>query len=277
MDLSQYLTVSVSWWEIVLAVIAVIVGWIVSRFAKRGTIAVLAHIPNVTPALTLVASRIVQYGILLLGFGIALALLGANIQPLLAMTLVVVLVAGLVLRGVADNFAAGVLIQTRQTVLVGEDIMVEGPDGEPIIGTVTELNSRAVIMRTLDGRTVHAPNAKLMTETLVNYSRHGERRSEVQVRIERGSTPVEEVLKTVTDAASAAEGVLESTPARAVVGTVSPERIAARVQFWHEPPASVATSAAVVGAISAAIAAAGWRGTVTSDVMAPPLISPDRV
>ncbi|WP_404429805.1 mechanosensitive ion channel family protein [Microbacterium lacus] len=277
MDFSQLLTVSISWWDVVFALIAVIAGWILSRFAKRGTLAVLAHVPNVTPALALFGARVAQYSVLLLGFGIALALLGANIQPLLAMSLIVIAVAALVMRGVADNFAAGVLIQTRKSVLVGEDLMVEGPDGEPIIGTVTELNSRAVIMQTLDGRTVHTPNSKLMTETLVNFSRHGERRSEVQVRIERGATPVEEVLKAVTDAAAHAEGVLQSTPARSLVSTVSPERIAARVQFWHAPAAAVATSAAVVAAISGAITAAGWKGTVTSDVMAPPLISPDRV
>ncbi len=277
MDFSQFFAADLSWWEVTFALISIIVGWILSRFAKRGTLAVLAHVPNVTPTLALVGSRLAQYSVLLLGFGIALAILGANVQPLLAMTLVVVVVAVLVLRGVADNFAAGVLIQSRHTVVVGDDLMVEGPDGEPIIGTVTELNSRAVIMTTIDGRTVHTPNAKLMTDTLVNLSRHGERRSEVQVRIERGPTPVEDVLQAVTDAAAHAEGVLESTPARALVSTVSPERIAARVQFWHAPSAAITTSAAVVAAISAAITNAGWRGTVTSDATAPPLIAPDRV
>ena len=277
MDFSQFFAADLSWWEVVFALLSIIVGWILSRFAKKAALAILPHVPNVTPTLALVGARIAQYSVLLLGFGIALAILGANVQPLLAMTLVVVVVGVLVLRGVADNFAAGVLIQSRHTVVVGDDLMVEGPDGEPIIGTVTELNSRAVIMTTFDGRTVHTPNAKLMTDTLVNFSRHGERRSEVQVRIERGATPVEDVLQAVTDAAARAEGVLESTPARALVSTVSPERIAARVQFWHAPSAAVTTPAAVVAAISAAITNAGWRGTVTSDATAPPLIAPDRV
>ena len=85
--------------------------------------------PNVSPSVVRAAGRFTQYTLLLLGIGIGLAFLGANVQPLLAVVIVVLVVVVLVLRGVADNFAASVIIQSRKQVVVGEEITVEGPDG----------------------------------------------------------------------------------------------------------------------------------------------------
>ena len=82
---------------------------------------------------------------------------------LLAMTAVAVVVLILVLRGVADNFAAGVLIQSRQSVKIGEEIVVEGPDGT-LRGVVQELNGRAVLLTTVDGRTVQVGGPYLLKQ-----------------------------------------------------------------------------------------------------------------
>ena len=130
MDFSQFSTGTITWWDAALALIALIAGWIGSRIAKRTALRLMRRVPGTTPAAAQVVARAAQYTLLLLGFGIALAFLGANVQPLLAIFLVVGVVAVLVLRGVADNFAAGVLIQTRKPVEVGEEVMVEGIDGE---------------------------------------------------------------------------------------------------------------------------------------------------
>lgn len=277
-DFSQFLTTPVTWWEVLLAVIAVLAGWIASRFAKKGVVALMGRVPNASPALVTFAARFTQYTLLLLGLGVALALLGANLQPLLAIVIIVGLVVVLVLRGVADNFAAGVLIQTRRSATVGDELMVEGPDGEPIVGTVSELNSRSVILTTVDGRTVHVPNAQLLANALVNHSRHGARRSEVQVRVERtADTSVDDVLTRVTDAAASVDGVLSSAPARALAVSVSSDRVVARVQYWHHPLRGVPITSDVVRAVAETLGDAGWKGTVTSTPGPPPLVPSDTV
>ena len=278
MDFSEFLsTSSITWWELLLALVAVVAGWIASRFAKKGVTALMARVPNATPAMTRFAARFVQYTLLLLGIGVGLAFLGANIQPLLAVVIAAAIVAVLVLRGVADNFAASVLIATRRPIVPGEQITVEGPDGELLSGVISELNSRSVVLLTADGRTVHVPNAKLLGDTLVNDSRNGALRGQVQVRVERAGAGVDDVTQTLVDAATAVDGVLEVPVVGVVVSSVSPERIAASVQFWHHPADGVTVTSAVVHALADALAARHGASVVSSDRAMPPLTPADPV
>ena len=80
----------------------------------------------------------------------------------------------LALRGIADNFAASVVLQARHPIALGDEI-----ESGDFVGVVTELNGRSVVIRTVDGRTVHVPNGEILQERLVNNSTHGARRSEI--------------------------------------------------------------------------------------------------
>ena len=204
-------------------------------------------------------------------------MLGANVQPLLAIVVILGIVAILVLRGVADNFAAGVLLQARQTVRIGDEIVVEALDSV-IAGTVTELNARAVILHTVDGRTLHIPNARLLSDPVVNDSTHGARRSEVEVRVRRdGTTGIDDLLAPLVDAARTAEGVHRHEGVRALVVSVSADRLTARLQFWHHPLHGAVVSAAVVIAVFDALGNLGTTGTVPSVPAPPPLVPSDPV
>lgn len=277
MDLQDLLPTDIDWWQLLLALLVAIATWILSRFARRGTTALLRRAPGISAAVGTAIAQFVGYAILLLGFGIALAMLGANVQPLLAIVVILGVVSILVLRGVADNFAAGVLLQARQTVRIGDEIVVEALDSV-IAGTVTELNARAVILHTVDGRTLHIPNARLLADPVVNDSTHGARRSDVEVRVRRnGSTRIDDLLGPLVAAAATAEGVHRGEAVRALVLSVSDGRLIARLQFWHHPLHGAAVSAAVVVAVFDALEALGATGTVTSVPAPPPLVPSDPV
>lgn len=277
MDLQDLLPTDIDWWQLLLALLVALATWIISRFARRGTTALLRRAPGISAAVGTAIAQFVGYAILLLGFGIALAMLGANVQPLLAIVVILGVVAILVLRGVADNFAAGVLLQARQTVRIGDEIVVEALDSV-IAGTVTELNARAVILHTVDGRTLHIPNARLLSDPVVNDSTRGARRSEVEVRVRRdGTTGIDGVLAPLVDAARTAEGVHRHEGVRALVVGVSGDRLIARLQFWHHPLHGALVSTAVVVAVFDALGALGTTGTVTSVPAPPPLVPSDAV
>ena len=277
MDLSGFLqTESIEWWNVLLALIAVLAGWLAARFARKGVLAVLHRVKGVSESLALITSRIVGYAVLLLGVGVGLAMLGANVQPLLAMVIIVAIVLALVLRGVADNFAAGVLIQTRRPIEVGDEVVVEGLDGT-LEGTVRELNSRSVVVATHDGRTVHVPNLRVMQSPIINASAHGAVRSEVQVRLERAGRAVDELTRLLVDAAHGVDGVHTRESARVLVTALSEQRMTARLQFWHGPRAAPAITSEVVRAVSAVLEGAGLAGTVTSESPDAPLTPPDPV
>ncbi|KHK97223.1 hypothetical protein LK09_13335 [Microbacterium mangrovi] len=264
MDLSKILPQGTSWLQLLAAVIAIVVAWVISHYARRGVLALAARTPGISKTLGDTAARVTGLTILLLGIGVALAVMGANVQPLLAFVVVVGVVVVLVLRGVADNFAAGVIIQSRHPVSLGDEVQIEGVDGKVLVGTVLETESRAVIIRTYDGLTVHVPNSKFLSDVIVNDTTFGARRSAVRVGIERGDAPVATLLALARDAAASAPGVHGDPAVATVLEAVSPERVTTVVQFWHAPSAGVATTAAVIGAVAASLEDAGHPASIAS-------------
>ncbi|MFF2388457.1 mechanosensitive ion channel family protein [Agromyces sp. NPDC058104] len=265
-------------WSIAGIVATLLATWLLASLARRGVRAALARVPNLTVGVQRLAERIVVYGIWLIGIGIALSFLGASMQPVLAIALVVGVVLVLVLRGIADNFAASVVLQTRHPVAVGEEIESGG-----FVGTVTELNGRSVVIRTVDGRTVHVPNSELLGERFVNNSAHGARRSEIEVRVEHPWDPgtgaedvsaPDPVRALVVEAVEGAKGVHrhESVQLRPI--TLGAGRAVYRVRYWHHPLHGVAVTDAVVDSVASALAARGVRAVVTSDLPPAPLTPP---
>lgn len=259
-DLSALGGSDISGWGLLWAVLASLAGWIASIFVFRGLRTLMRKTPNVTESMALLVARIGRYLTILLGIGVGLAFLGVGVQPLLAVVIILGVVAVLVLRGFADNFAAGVMLQTRHPLKLGDEVTSKG-----IVGRVVELNGRSVVLHTVDGRSVHIPNSTVLGEPIFNHSARGMRRSEVQVRITRtASTDIPAMLTMLTDAATSVDGVHTREHARSLAVAVTPDRLAARVQFWHDPLESVTVTSGVVVAVSQALTAAGLDGTVTS-------------
>ena len=258
---------TVSAWDVALAIATLVIAWIAGRYADRGVMWLASRLDGVNDDLRQLAGRVAKYSCWLLGAGIALTFLGAEIQPLLAAALIVAVVAILAIRGVTDNFAAGVVIQSRRPVHIGDEIEVLDQTG-----IVREMNSRAVVIETFDGRMVHLPNSKVLDEPLANHTLVGARRAEVEVRVEH-TGPVTDLLDTLREAAAAAEGVV---PDRAVTATLvgtDPERVRVIVRYWHRPMTSYASTTAVVEALASVLADRSLAAAVSSPVP-PPMPAP---
>lgn len=263
---------SVSGWDLLIAVLVAVAAWIASIFVKQGVVALMRRTPGVTPAVAVLIARVAKYAVILLGIGVGLSFLGASVQPLLAVAIIVGVILALALRGIADNFAAGVVLQSRNPIKPGDEI-----EAGDYIGTVVELNGRSVILRTVDGRTVHVPNGKLLQDPLVNHSQAGARRSDIEVRVANGVTSIAKLEQILTAAASAAEGVHKREPTHTRIVSISPQRVTARVQFWHHPLHGVAVSSSVVTALAAACVDNKLTATVTSAKPEPPLTTAEEV
>lgn len=231
-------------------------------------LAALRRLQGIGEGAAILTARIVRYAVLLVGIGTAFAFLGASIQPLIAVGLVVAAVVFLALRGISANFAAGVVLQTRHPLKVGDEI-----EADDLVGRVRELNGRSVVIITRDGRTVHIPNSLLLEQPLVNHSEWGRRRSEVQVRF-RSTASLSTVTDVVLTALDPVEGLHPEHPPAVIARTIEPERTTVAVRFWHAPADDVAASSRVVAALGAALAGAGIEAVVTSEVPVEPLTPP---
>lgn len=277
MNLDDLFPSGLTGWQIALALLSVLVGWLLSRLARKGVLKLAERTPGISSSVAQLSARFTQYSLLLVGVGVGMAFLGANVQPLLAMTAIAVVVLILVLRGVADNFAAGVLIQSRQSVKIGEEIVVEGPDGT-LRGVVQELNGRAVLLTTVDGRTVHVPNALLLTGVLVNDSRHGARRSELDIRIRRAADlDLDDIIALVSRAAGSIDGVHAREHPGVSVASVSPERWMLILRIWHHPLHGTAVVSATVRGVAETLERSGVQAVVAPRQGPPPLVTPETI
>lgn len=263
----------VSGWDVVFAIVTLILTWIAFRVVQKATRAAVKRVSGLTENVRLLIIRVVKYLVLFMGIGVALTFLGAQLQPFVVVVVVIAVVAVLALRGVADNFGAGVVLQTRKPVAVGDEIESQG-----FTGTVTELNGRSVVITTSDGQTIHLPNAGMLREPLVNNSSHGHRRSQVEVRCLPGAAdPLQHWVDELVAAAGATAGVVADPAPSAVVLTVEPDRLTVLIRFWHAPLSYVGTTSAVVASLGEFLRERTVQGTVTSQRPEPPLTMPPAV
>ncbi len=249
-----------------LAIVAMVIAWILARLARRGVVGVLGKVEGISPDLRILAGRLTHYFVLLLGFGVALTFLGAPIQPMLSAAIIVAVVAALALRGVADNFAAGVVIQTRRPMQLGDRI-----EALTYQGVVREMNGRSVVIDTDDGRAVHLPNAKVLDNPLVTSSPGSARRTEIQVHTP-GIDDIDGTIETILAAVGQVQGVLANPAPVAIVRAIDHDGISVIVQIWHDPGAGTSGDA-VSDAIRMIYATEQQHGR-TATVFTPPTPAP---
>ncbi|MDN3585697.1 mechanosensitive ion channel family protein [Pedobacter aquatilis] len=104
--------------------------------------------------------------------------------------------AGLALSGTLQNFASGVLILLLKPFVVGDNILAQGQEG-----TVTSIQIFYTIVTTFDNRSVVIPNGKLSNEVIINISRQGSRRLDIEMKFNYGIdfNKVEEIFNKTVD------------------------------------------------------------------------------
>ena len=73
--------------------------------------------------------RVTAWMVILLGIAIAISLIGGNSAPIVIILVIGVVVLALALRGTAENFSAGIVLQTRGSIKVGDEISSLGFTG----------------------------------------------------------------------------------------------------------------------------------------------------
>jgi small conductance mechanosensitive channel len=109
---------------------------------------------------TLLISRLVQTGIVVLGFLIAFSVVAPSFQAadLIKMLGIGSVAIGFAFQNILQNFLAGILLLVNEPFRLGDFISVTG-----IEGNVEDIQARATVVKTKEGRQVVIPNAVLFT------------------------------------------------------------------------------------------------------------------
>jgi small-conductance mechanosensitive channel len=196
-------TIGISLGDVLAFVITVWLAFLLSagiRFVLKEDVYPRLHLARGLPY---VISSLLHYAILFLGFLLAVAALGVDLNKLTVLTGAFGVGLGFGLRDVVNNFVSGLIVLFERPINVGDAIQMGDLAGE-----VRRIGIRSTMVRTGEGAEVIVPNASLVAEKVTNWTHTDRlRRMDVPVGVAYGSTP-EKVLELLLAVARAHPGVL---------------------------------------------------------------------
>lgn len=133
---------------------------------------------------------------------------------------------GLALSGTLQNFASGIIILFLRPFSVGDNIIASGQEG-----TVSSIKIFYTVMTTFDNRTVIFPNSKLSNEVIVNISRMGSRRLDLELKFSNAIDygQVKEIINRVVDQN---KELLKQPERRIGISSIEPDGYKVSVNVW---------------------------------------------
>lgn len=157
--------------NLIAAILILVLGWTLARFAGRWTRLGLERIPQFDPTLRPLVSSFIRYGILAVTVIAVLQRFGVETTSLIALLGAAGIAIGLALQGTLSNVAAGVMLLLVRPFRVGDKIRA----GDAM-GIVREIQLFRTVIVTDDLLSLSVPNSNLFAATIANELREGRRR-----------------------------------------------------------------------------------------------------
>lgn len=212
----------------IIAIVLLFIGfWLVARI--KGVLHSSFERRNIDPSLRpflLSVSVIFLQGLLLLA---AMQVMGVQMTIFAAFVGAFGVATGLALSGTLQNFTSGVLILVLKPFRVGDNIIAQGQEG-----TVTSIQIFYTLVRTYDNRTIILPNSKLSNEVIVNLSREGIRRLDIELKFSY-AIPFEQVKTVLTRSIGANVDLLKQPEHRIGISSIDADGYKVMINMWIKP------------------------------------------
>ena len=172
-------------------------------------------------------SRIVKWSLMIIGFIIAMEILGlvALAGGLIAGAGVTAIILGLAFKDIGENFLSGVILAFNRPFKIGDLILIEG-----ITGTITSMDFRTTNIKTAEGHDVFIPNSIIINNPLTNFTYDNLRRFDFTIQIDY-SNDIAKAKLLILDSIHKVKGVLKE-PAPIVVVDELTSSVSLRIIFW---------------------------------------------
>ncbi len=194
---------------------------------------------------SLLIARSIGYVIVLVGFIYALGGLGVRIGPLLGALGLGGLVLALALQGVVENFFGALILQSRRPFTIGDTVRLDEH-----VGVVKDIDSRTVVMKSLDGTWIRVPNSKVLKDPIETLTTETFRRSRLAVGVAY-DTDLAFATDVISNALDRVARICDDPPPFAVLREFGTSSIDFDVYYWHtsDVPAELAARHDVILAI----------------------------
>jgi small-conductance mechanosensitive channel len=194
------------------------------RFFLEGDVFTRLKLKKGVPGAISLMLRII---IITIGFLIAIAAAGVQMEKLAILLGAFGVGIGFGLQNIFNNLISGIILAFERPINEGDIIEV----GE-LMGIVKEIGIRSSIIKTYDGSEVIVPNGNLISNELINWTLSDQRRrGEVRIGVAYGTDP-QPVLDLLLEAAESNERVLDYPKPWAIFLGFGESSLDFRLLFW---------------------------------------------
>lgn len=201
-----------------------VLAWVLGLAAKH----VMRRFTDAPEYVDQLIGRLVRSVTVFVGFATALERLGVDVGWFAVIIALVGVVIVLMIRPLVENGASGLLLTSRPSFSVGDDIETNGHRGE-----VITINGRSTVIQTRDHRRVHIPNTDVLDNPITVYTAYPGRRSQLDLEVAYDSD-IDEVSRLLIEAASGVDGVLEEPAPSTRLRGFGTGTVIVRLRWWHD-------------------------------------------
>ena len=214
--------------QIIGAIVAITIFYILGKVISNGIYKILGSRKSIATKQSRLVRRIVRWVFNLMGFFIALNILGLTqvAMSFLAAGGVVAVVLGFAFREIGENLLAGLFLSFSRSFSVGDLIESNG-----IRGIVKRIEIRDVHIRTADGCDIFIPSATIYKNPLHNFTRDGLRRGDFSIGIDYGDD-LKKAIGVLHKALEESDHLLNNPAPAIQISNFTPTYVELQVYFW---------------------------------------------
>lgn len=220
----------VSPWNIIIAIVVAIVGYIIIEFALKMMKQSMVQ-AKLRPILVDFTSRILRLLLLVFLVGTVLGIVGLSIGPaLISFSVVGGFVLGFALADTLSNVASGFMIAITKPFKKDEYVSIGGNEGKvQSVGiSLTELNSP-------DNKRIIIPNKQVWGGAIINYTRNPIRRVDIIVGVSYHAD-LNKVIRTTMDLLTSDSRILSDPAPMVAVKEMADSSVNLVVRPWVNTP-----------------------------------------
>jgi len=168
--------------QLLAGILTLIIGFWLAGRAGRLTVESLNKIERLDNTVVPLLGALVRYAGMTLTLVVALGKFGVETTSIIAVLGAAGLAIGLALQGTLSNVAAGLMLVFLRPFKIGDWIEAAG-----MSGSVREIGLFTTVIDTFDNVFISVPNSSIWSSSIVNHSRYGTRRLDLDIGIDHAS------------------------------------------------------------------------------------------
>jgi small conductance mechanosensitive channel len=211
--------------KIILALIILFIGIWLIRMANR-VIKNSMKRRNFNPTLRYFLQNLIAIALQILLILLVMQVAGIQLTFFTAIVAGLSVAAGLALSGTLQNFVSGIMILMMKPYKVGDNIIVQSQEG-----TVSSVQLFYTTVLTYDNKTITVPNGQLSNNIVVNLTKEGKRRLDIELKFSY-AIDNEELKRILLLAISETDYVLKDIAPRIGIAGFEADKYILTINMW---------------------------------------------